>query len=179
MSRLAVCIVGCVLAGCSGAPKPAEAVGVSHTSTAAISYSFDSLDQRAVSSEAAKGRPVVVAFIATWDMMSQAQADFLSAMAKTDGDKVAYFLVALDERGNRELVEAFASTLGLTCPVAIGDAETIAGRSGFGDVTVPTVVVLDPESHIAWRKTGLAKSDELRKVLASVERAASLGLSKR
>ncbi len=163
-----------LLSACHGKTNAEQPVGVSQSQGAPIKFSYDSLDQRAVSSEAAKGRPAVLAFIATWDMMSQAQADFLSVMAKTDGEKISYYLVALDERSNRELVEAFASTLGLHCPVAVGDADTVAGRSGFGAVAVPTVVVLDAEGRMAWRKNGLAKSDELRQVLASVERAAAL-----
>jgi predicted transcriptional regulator len=58
--------------------------------------------------------------------------------------------------------------------VALGDPETVAGRTGFGAMSVPTVVVLDAEGRMAWRKNGLAKSDELRQVLVSIERAASL-----
>ena len=166
-------ILALALGACHG-KHPEEPVGVSQTQGAPIKFSYDSLDQRAVSSEAARGKPAVLGFIATWDMMSQAQADFLSAMAKTDGDKISYYLIALDERGNRELVEAFASTLALNCPVALGDPDTVAGRTGFGSVAVPTVVVLDAEGRMAWRKNGLAKSDELRQVLVSVERAATL-----
>lgn len=177
--RIAAAVTMLAVLGCGSAQKKAdEPIGVSHSEGAPVVFSYDSLDQRAVSSEAAKGKPAVVSFIATWDMMSQAQADFVSAMAKTDGDKIAYFLVALDDRINRELVETFARTLSLNCPVALGDSETVAGRSGFGEVAVPTTVVLDADGRIAWRKTGLAKSDELRQVLASVERAATLRVAK-
>ena len=166
-----------MLPGCGAKKGAEEPVGISRSEGGPVVFSYDSLDQRAVSSEASKGKPTVVSFIATWDMMSQAQADFVSVMAKTDGDRVAYYLVALDDRINRELVETFARTLALACPVAVGDSDTVAGRSGFGNVAVPTTVVLDAEGRVAWRKTGLAKSDELRQVLASVERAASLHLT--
>lgn len=161
--------------GCGGSKKLGEdPVGVSHGQGGPISFSYDSLDQRSVSAEAARGKVALITFVATWDMMSQAQADFVSVMAKNDGDRIAYFVVALDDRVNRELVEAFAKTLELNCPVAMGDSDTVAGRSAFGPVAVPTTVVLDPEGRIAWRKTGLAKSDELRQVLSSVSRAESL-----
>ena len=158
---------------CSGS-RPAEPIGVSHERQL-ITFSFDSLDARPVSSEASRGKLTVVAFVATWDMLSQAQADFLSAMIKTDGDKNVYYVVALDDRNNRELVEAFATTLHLECPIALGDADTVAGRGPFGEVAVPTVVLLDPEGREAWRKIGLAKSDELRQVMASIERANAFG----
>lgn len=178
--KKSILLAALLLCGCGGAKKSAdEPVGISHGEGGPIVFSYDSLDQRAVSSEAAKGKLAVVSFIATWDMMSQAQADFVSAMAKTDGERIAYFLVALDDRINRELVEAFAKTLELNCPVAVGDSDTVAGRSGFGSVAVPTTVVLDVDGRIAWRKTGLAKSSELREVLASVERAATLRVGAR
>lgn len=167
-------LLACLALGaCRGKPSN-EPVGISQSHGEPIKFAYDSLDQRAVSSEAARGKPAVLGFITTYDMLSQAQADFLSVMAKTDGDKISYYLIALDERSNRELVEAFASTLALSCPVALGDPDTVAGRTSFGTMTVPTVVVLDAEGRIAWRKNGLAKSDELRQVLASVARAATL-----
>lgn len=172
--KAAALVLGTLLLGCGGGKQANGPVGVSHGQGAPIAFSFDSLDERPVSSEASRGKLTLVAFIATWDMMSQAQADFVSAMAKTDGERNAYYLVALDDRINRELVEAFAKTLNLNCPVAVGDADTVAGRGPFGMVAVPTVVLLDRHGREAWRKIGLAKSDELREVMASVERAETL-----
>lgn len=170
---LAAALALSALPACRGKASD-QPVGISASQGEPVKFAYDSLDERAVSSEAARGKPAVLAFIATYDMLSQAQADFLSVMAKTDGDKISYYLIALDERSNRELVEAFATTLALSCPVAMGDPDTVAGRTVFGTVAVPTVIVLDAAGRVAWRKEGLAKSDELREVLASVERASTL-----
>jgi hypothetical protein len=145
------------------APEPAVGVSVPTSAQSVIVFKYDSLDERPVSSQALRGRPTVVAFVTTWDIGSQAQVDFLVAMAKNDGDKNNYALVALQERQDREIVELYRSKLGVTFPVALADRETIAGGGPFGDVhNVPTVVILDREGRIVWQKVGLAKSDELR-----------------
>jgi hypothetical protein len=147
-------------------------VGTSSSAPSGVlDYSFDSLDAHPVSSAAMRGKPVVMAFISTYDLESQAQVDYLATMAKHDGDRVNYAIVALEPAENRELVEAFrrfvAEKFGVTLTTALGDRATIAGAGPFGDVhTVPTVVILDREGKVAWRKTGLCKSDEIRAALA-------------
>ncbi len=129
-------------------------------------YAFDSLDRRSVSSEAFQGKPTVMAFVTTYDMLSQGQVDFLIAMAKHDADKVNYVVVALQNGEERELVETYRDTLGITFPVALGDAATIAGKGPLGDVhQVPTTLVFDAAGRERWRKTGIARSEELRNAL--------------
>jgi hypothetical protein len=147
-------------------------VGSSTTpSSGALDYSFDSLDGRPLTSAAMRGKLTVVAFVTTYDLESQAQVDYLATMAKHDGDRVNYAVVALEPAENRELVEAFrrfvADKFGVALLTAVGDAATIAGAGPFGDVhVVPTVVVLDRSGKVGWRKTGLSKSDEIRIAMA-------------
>jgi hypothetical protein len=162
------------LAACAsaGPPKVEAAIGASGSpASSVLEYSFDSLDARPCTSAALRGKPTVLAFISTYDLESQAQVDYLATMAKHDGDRVNYAIVALEPPANRELVEAFrrfvADKFGVSLLAAIGDAATIAGGGPFGDVhVVPTVVVLDREGKIAWRKTGVSKSDEIRTAMA-------------
>jgi hypothetical protein len=139
-----------------------------------VDYSFDSLDERAVSSVALRGKTTVLAFITTFDLESQAQVDYLAAMAKNDGPRVNYVVVALEPPESRELVEGFRGFLkekfGVSLVTALGDPATIAGGGPFGDVhVVPTIVILDHTGKIAWRKTGLAKPDEIRAVMHRLE----------
>jgi hypothetical protein len=149
---------GDVIGASSRAPSRAE--------TDAVDFVFDSLDARPVSAAATRGTPTVLAFVTTWDLTSQAQVDFLVPMSAHDGDKVTYALVALQEPQDRELVEAYKTTLKVTFPVALADRATIAGGGPFGDVhAVPTLVVLDRRGRIVWRQVGLARSDDIRAAL--------------
>ena len=151
------------LAACGGPKGPPAGISVPEAN-APVEFSYDSMDARPVSGVAFRGKVSVIAFITTGDMWaSQAQVNFLIAMAKNDGDKVNYALVALQDGTSRELVEAYRDALKVTFPVALGDTATTAGGGPFGDVhMVPSVVILNAEGRIAWRKAGLTKSDELR-----------------
>ncbi len=129
-----------------------------------VDFAFESLDERPMSAEATRGKPTVLTFMTTASLAAQAQVDFLVAMAKNDGDRVHYAVVAVDGRDSREIVELYKKSLSIPFPVALADAPTLAGAGAFGDVrAVPVTVVLDRLGRVVWRVDGrLAKSDELR-----------------
>jgi hypothetical protein len=129
-----------------------------------VTYRFDSIDERPVSSDAMRGKPAVIVFTTTGDALGQAQVDFLIAMQKNDKDRVGYALVALHPRREISLVDAYAVSLHVEFPVALAEPATMLGAaSPFGPISeVPTVVILDRSGKIVWKHTGLAKSDELR-----------------
>jgi hypothetical protein len=168
-SRIAWAIAFLVALGCGKARTPSAASAnmsgaLAHASGAPVEFAFDSLDAQPVSAEATRGKPVVLAFVTTSSLPAQAQVDFLVAMAKHDGDRVNYAVVALEQRDNRELVELYKKALSIPFPVALADVQTLAGRGAFGDVSaVPVTVLLDRFGRVAWRADGrVAKSQELR-----------------
>jgi hypothetical protein len=133
-------------------------------SSAPVDFAFESLDDRPVTSEATRGKLTVIAFVTTGSLPSQAQVDFLVAMAKHDADRVNYAVVALEAHDNRELVELYRKALSVSFPMALADGPTLAGAGSFGDVrAVPVTVLLDRSGHVAWRVDGrVARSDEIR-----------------
>lgn len=154
------------LAACGGAAEATkEAPGASRVAVRPpIEFAFDSLDDRAVSSEATRGAPAVMTFVTTGSLSAQAQVGFLVAMSKHDAERVHYAVIALEARENRELVELYRKSIGVPFPVAMADARTLEGAGAFGDMSaVPVTVVLDRAGRIAWRADGrVAKSDEIR-----------------
>ena len=161
-------LVAAALAGCSGKQTERAPVGVSEKAGATfpdtpITYLFDPLDERPVSSAAHRGKPTILAFVTTGGWDGQAQVDYLVAMAKNDGATVNYALIALHPRKEIVLVEAYVSALKVEFPVALANPSLMASTGPFGEVSaVPTVVVLDREGRIVWKHTGLAKAAELR-----------------
>jgi hypothetical protein len=128
-----------------------------------VSYVFDTLDERPVSSAAHRGKPTIIVIVTTGDIVGQAQIDYLVAMAKNDGAKVNYALVALHPRKEIVLVNAYVAALKVEFPVALGDPASMTAAGPFGEVAaVPTIIVLDRDGRIVWKHTGLAKPDELR-----------------
>ena len=134
-----------------------------------VAFAFDSLDGRPVTSMAARGKIAVLALVTTWDLTSHAQVNYVNAMVAHDGDRVFYAVIAVQERSSRELVEAYARSLKVTCPVALVEPRDLEERGTFGQIRqVPTVVVLDRNGRVAWMRTGLAKSDEIRAAMSSM-----------
>jgi hypothetical protein len=129
-----------------------------------VDFAFDAVGDSPVTADATRGRPTVISFVTTSSLPSQAQADFLVAMAKHDGDRVHYVLVVLESQENRELVELYKKALSIPFPVAVADAQTLAGAGAFGDVSaVPVTVLLDRAGRIVLRAEGrVVKSDEMR-----------------
>jgi hypothetical protein len=158
---------------CASSPPPVAATpaGVSAASLSApVDFAFESLDDRAVTAASTRGVPTVISFITTSSLSSQAQVDFLVAMAKKDSEHVRFAVVALEGSENREMVALYQRALSIPFPVALADAQTLAGGSAFGDVSaVPVTVLLDGAGRIAWRIDGrVVKSEELRRELRSL-----------
>jgi hypothetical protein len=150
----------------AGVPAPTSSapVGTDDLSSARpVDFAFDSLDERPVSADAARGKPTVIAFVQTGDVWAQAEVNFLVAMARNDGDAVNYLLVALEPRDARELVESYRTVLGVKFPVALADTATMFGAGPFGAIKVPSLFILDRTGRIAWRaEARVAKADEIR-----------------
>lgn len=170
-ARRIALLVGLVASAACG-PKPGNgpAVGTSTKEGAPLPptdkpvfYAFDPVDERKVSSEVNRGKPSVIVFVTTGDIVGQAQVSYLVHMSKNDGDHVNYAVVALHPRKEIVLVDAYRKTLGVDFPVALGDHAVASASGPFGEIpAVPTTIILDRDGRIVWKHTGLAKNEELR-----------------
>ena len=168
----AVIVAALTACGSAAAPAAQTPVGTTLPVHAAVDFRFDSLDDRPLSTAALRGKPAVIAFVASDDLASQAQVDFLATMAKHDGDRVTYAFVAMETPDRRELVEGFRhffeTKFGVTLLAAMADGATLEGKGPFGDLRGLTVVLLDKDGHLAWLHTGLAKSEEIRAAMRTL-----------
>jgi hypothetical protein len=151
---------------CGGSAQTAVTpAGMSNADTTEglASFAFDSLDTRPVTSNAFRGKPAVLAFVTTFDPMSQVQVNVLVALGE-EVPNLQLALVALQDASARELVEIYRDAMKVKFPVALGDAATIAGGGSLGDVhRVPTTLLIDGEGRVVWRHAGAVRGDELRK----------------
>jgi|GEM_PF-5843019 len=134
----------------------------SRAEVAPVTYAFASLDAREVSSRAHRGKPVVMAFVATGDIVGQAVVNYLVAMAKNDSDKVHYAVVALHSAREKAIVEAYAGALQIPFPVAMSDVSVMNGGPFGPMAAVPTLVVIDEEGRVVWSHTGMATAQQIR-----------------
>ena len=128
-----------------------------------LHFRYELVDGKGVlGSDALRGRPTVVAFVATYDLASQAQARFISGVVRRRGSSVQAAMIVLEPPENRPLAIAFRDALRLPYPVAMGDDALIAGEGPFGDIhAVPSIVVIDAEGRLVWRHIGLSKESEI------------------
>ncbi len=172
-------LAAALVAASAGGPKQPEGPPVGMSSRAGgatpllgkpIDYAFDSLDERPVTSEAMRGKPVVLAIVNTGSIDAQAQLGYLVAMAKNDGARVHYAAVALHPRREIPFVDALMSTVKADFPVALADAQALMSATGpFGEIAgVPTVVVLDRAGRMVWKHSGLAKAQDIRAQMAGL-----------
>jgi hypothetical protein len=160
--RLALLLLGACAPASDQSPKAS-----SLAPSAPLFFAYPLADgNEALRSDALRGRPTFVAFLATYDLASQAEARFLGGVLRRHQGRVHVVAVVLEPLANLPLVLAFRDSLRLAYPVAIGDAALIAGEGPFGDVhAVPSTVLLDSAGRLVWRHTGLAKEDELEQAL--------------
>src|SRR5690606_11814278 len=113
-----------VLPTASFAPEPGPG-------TPPVAFAWTDLRGRPLSTASMRGRVTVLAFIATYDVASQAQARFLTALSRRHVPRLNVALVILEQPSNQPLVEAFVDSLGIEYPVAFADAATLAGEGPF------------------------------------------------
>jgi hypothetical protein len=136
-----------------------------------IDFELVDLEGKALSTKSLADRLSAVAFLATYDVASQAQARILANVARKHVPRVNLAFLFLEAPENQPLVESFVYTLGLRAPAAMADAATIAGKGPFAGLHhVPSIVILDRDGHEAWRHVGLSEPAEIERALRDIER---------
>ncbi|AKT38334.1 TlpA family protein disulfide reductase [Chondromyces crocatus] len=134
-------------------------------------FAFETVDGRELSSGTLAGRITVIGFLTTYDAASQAQARILADLLREHTPRLNVAALALEPPENLPLVEAFARSLRLPYPMALADAQTVAGEGAFqGLHHVPSVVILDRKGREVYRRLGLAPRGILEEVLQTIER---------
>jgi len=134
-------------------------------------FSYKGVDGRPISSESLAQRVSVIGFLATYDVHSQVEARYLALLEKHHSPRVNVAALVLEAAENQPLVEAFVASLGLSFPVAMADAPTIAGEGPFAGLHhVPAIVILDREGREAFRHAGFLNEAALEQAVREVER---------
>lgn len=138
---------------------------------APVHFAYETLQGKPLTSESLRGRVTVIAFLTTYDFPSQAEARFLSSIARRHTPRINAAALILEAEDNRPLAEAFTAALSLPYPVILADEATIAGEGAFAGLHhVPSIVILDREGREAYRHVGLIQEAPLDEAIRAVER---------
>ncbi len=124
-----------------------------------------------VSSETTRGRATLLAFITTYDLVSQLLVRRLGEVIVEFTPRANAVAVVMEAPSYADLLPAYRESLSLPFPVVMVDFATEQGQGPFGDIAkVPTLVLLDREGREVWRHQGPLGSEEIR---AALRRASS------
>src|SRR5687767_9139090 len=140
MSRTSVAVAcAAVLAGC--APPPADPSDPSAAADAAafsfrpsekpVDLEVTLIDGKRLATRDLLNRVTLVVFLATYDTASQAEARIAAAVVLRHKPRINGLGIVLEPAANLPLVQTFAGALELPYPLAMADAETLAGRGPF------------------------------------------------
>lgn len=109
---------------------------------------------------AARGKPVVIFFFATWCVLCQAMEPSIAEAAhRGRNEGIEVVAVALDLEG-RQIVAPYALALRAPYPILLGGRQVASGRSPLGHIPrLPAVLILDASGRPAWSFSGLADAD--------------------
>lgn len=115
-----------------------------------------------------RGKPVVLAFWASWCGPCRRELPALDTFAKERGD-IAVFAVNVDRE--RRLAQRFMERTPFDLPVVWDNESLIMGQLDV--VSMPSLFLIDARGTIKWRKAGFNADEpfsELKKALAELPR---------
>ena len=156
--------------GASRATPVLAGVGLDMPASRSTAFSYKAIDGGMLSSQALVGRVSILGVLATYDVPSQMEARVLASVSRHHTPAINLAVLMRESPENKPLVDVFARSVGLACPIAIVEASNFTDESPLlGLRGIPSVLVLDRDGHEIWRHEGFINEHALETVLAAVE----------
>ncbi len=130
----------------------------------APAWTLTGLDGKPVSSEALKGKVVVVDFWATWCGPCVAEIPGYVELSQTYADQGLVIVGVSVDQGPAAQVKKFVQAKKMTYPVGIVEDDKM--MTDFGGVeAIPTTFIIDREGRIRFKKVGAMEKEEFETLL--------------
>lgn len=149
-------------------------------------FTFRTLDGQTISSDAWRGRVVVVAYWATWCPPCMAEMPKIAALQAKYRDDPGVMIVAMDASyggDTAERAQAFLARRNLGLASSIDDIKPPGAKKGLGAgalglQVVPTLFILNPAGRLVGIHTGYDNAEDLTASLSRhIDRLAAKGAS--
>lgn len=148
-------LVALAAAACVEAGPPPPLAPTLTPGSPPVQFEYETCDGGALTASSLRGRFTVLAFVATYDLVSQAQVKVLRLVLRDHAPRVNVAALIIGPPENRPIDLAFGQSLAVPFPVALAGLGALEGRGPFAGVNaVPSVILLDPEGRIALRHKG-------------------------
>jgi thiol-disulfide isomerase/thioredoxin len=167
-------------------PKLLDAQSYATVDRAVPPFTFRTLDGQTISSDAWRGRAVVVAYWATWCTPCMAEMPKLAALQAKYRNDPRVTIVAMDAGYGGDTAErarAFLARRNLGLTSAIDDIKPPGAKKGLGAgalglQVVPTLFILNPAGRLVGIHTGYDKAEDLTATLSRhIDQLAAKGAS--
>jgi len=145
VTRVALAFIVGALAACAAAPPPPPSSPSALLGKPAPAFKRDALDGTSVDVAAARGKVVVVKFIAKY---CEPCARTLPAIEKLHAAHPDVLIVGVAEDEHEADARALVASFGLSFPVVHDRANVLAARYRVGEL--PVTYVLDGQGSVAW-----------------------------
>ncbi len=160
LARFAILMVGMALAAAPSWAGDEEKAKIPGVGDPAPDFALPTLDGAEVTfSKDIKGKheATILLFMTTSCSACQAELAAVDGVARKEGDKVGLYCVVVDARG-KATVAPFAETYKYSATYLLDPAFDVPRKFGFS--YTPSVVVLDKEGKIVYKKGGYMPGDE-------------------
>jgi len=160
MATMLLLLTGLALGGPEMIPEDAvQVVGRTAPEMVLPTLDGDTFDLRAH-----RGKPVVLAFWASWCGPCRAELPELAELAKRRDD-VVVFAVNVDRE--RRAAKVFMRKTPFDLPVVWDNESRVMGQLDVA--SMPTTFVIDPQGTVKWRKVGYSRDKKLTELEATLD----------
>ena len=139
--------------------------GDTDTQALAPDFTYADINGGVVSLSGLRGNVVVLDFMATWCGPCESQIQNLVQIKNEYvGQGVTFVSIDVDTSESASELLAFKNELGATWQFAL-DMDGMGSNPAYMATSIPTMVFIDREGHIAYRDVGLMSVTELRNTI--------------
>jgi hypothetical protein len=129
------------------------------------------LDGTELSSDTTRGRTTALLFVTTYDLPSQAEAQFLNEVTSKHKPRINAAVVIMEAPRAAPLAQVWAGSISLTLPLAMATPTLLSGDGAFGRIAgVPTLVVLDRRGRLVAKVEGGVSAAQIDEALTVADR---------
>jgi peroxiredoxin len=130
-----------------------KAVGINEVkgNPVAPAFTLSTIEGQTLDSTSLRGKVVLVNFWATWCSPCKEEMPAMQRLQDSFSDK-DFALIAITTDQQRESINGFAKSLGLSFPLLLDQSQDVS--TAFGVRGLPTTVIIDRQGHLVGRAIG-------------------------
>ena len=154
-------VAGGLVAACA---LPVTAAAPLHAGQRAPAFSVKALDNKPLTLERLRGKPVYLNFFATWCAPCRDEAPGLIKLSKQYA-KRGLVIVGIDDQETKDKAQSFHDDFKIPYRIGLGDAKMIAN---YGVIALPVHVFIDRKGFVKTYRLGEMAYPDIESAIKSI-----------